>query len=328
MHMTAPEPLPPLDAQTRALIEQMKQGGFKPAHQIPLEVSRASLTQMAIVMAAPKVEVHSIEDRAIAGPGGSLPIRIYTPGPKVAEGTRAAAVFFHGGGMYLGDLETHDHVCRYLCKQANLVVVAVDYRLAPENKFPAAVEDCYTALLWTAGNAPELGVDPSRIALVGDSAGGTLVVSVCLLARQRGGPRVAYQVCVYPAMTMTDGEEFPSRRELGSGEYFISSEDFAFFRGLYLNDPDKEAHDPLASPIYADNYRGLPPALVISAGYDPCRDEDARYAERLKQDGVAVSYRCFTSTIHPFFLFDGVIDAGREGQQLVADTLSGFLKTK
>jgi acetyl esterase len=129
-------------------------------------------------------------------------------------------------------------------------------------------------------------------------------------------------------MTMTDGEEFASRRELGSGEYFISSEDFAFFRSLYLNDPDQEAHDPLASPIYADNYRGLPPALVISAGYDPCRDEVARYAERLGLDGVPVTYRCFASTIHPFFLFDGVIDAGREGQQLVADTLSGFLKTK
>lgn len=326
--MTAPGPLPPLDAQTRALIEQMKQGGFKPAHQIPLEVSRAGLTHMAIAMAAPKVDVYSIEDRTIVGPGGGLPIRIYTPGPKLAGEIRATALFFHGGGFYLGDLETHDHVCRYLCQQANLIVIAVDYRLAPENKFPAAPEDCYTALVWVAGNARELGIDPSRIALVGDSAGGTLVVSVCLLARQRGGPGVAFQVCVYPALTMTDGTEFPSRIELGSGEYFISIDDFAFFRGLYLNDPDKEAHDPLASPIYADNYRRLPPALVISAGYDPCRDEDALYAERLEKDGVPVTYRCFASTIHPFFLFDGAIDAGREAQQLVADTLSEFLKTK
>jgi acetyl esterase len=126
---------------------------------------------------------------------------------------------------------------------------------------------------------------------------------------------------------MTDGTEFPSRIELGSGEYFIAIDDFAFFRDLYLNDPDKEARDPLASPIYADNYRGLPPALVISAGYDPCRDENALYAERLAADNVPVRYRCFESTIHPFFLFDGAIDAGREGQQLVADTLAKFFKT-
>jgi len=317
----------PLDAQTRALIEQMKQSGFKPAHQIPLEASRAGLTRMAIAMAAPGAEVFTTEDRSIAGPGGSLPIRIYRPGPGRAGEARAAVVFFHGGGFYLGDLETHDHVCRYLCKRANLVVIAVDYRLAPEHKFPAALEDCYAALVWMAANAVELGVDPSRIALVGDSAGGTLVVSVCLLARQRGGPRIAFQVVVYPALTMTDGEEFPSRTELGGGEYFISIDDFAFFRSLYLNDPEREARDPLASPIYADDYRGLPPALVIAAGYDPCRDENAYYAERLEMDGVPVTYRCFESTIHPFFLFDGAIDAGREGQLLVADTLSKFLKT-
>jgi acetyl esterase len=305
----------------------MKQGGFKPAHQIPLEESRAGLTQMAIAMAAPKVDVFATEDRNIAGPGGDLPIRIYRPAPGAAGETRAAAMFFHGGGFYLGDLETHDHVCRYLCKQANLIVIAVDYRLAPENKFPAALEDCYAALSWVAENAGAIGVDPFRIALVGDSAGGTLVVSLCLLARQRGGPRIAYQVTVYPALTMTDGTEFPSRIELGSGEYFIAIDDFAFFRDLYLNDPDKEARDPLASPIYADNYRGLPPALVISAGYDPCRDENRLYAERLAADNVPVRYRCFDSTIHPFFLFDGVIDAGREGQQLVADTLAQFFKT-
>ncbi len=324
--MNAGKPMPRLDTQTRALIRQMKQGGFKPAHQIPLEVSRAGLTQMALAMAAPKVDVYSIEDRAIEGPGGDLPIRIYRPGRQAAGQTHAAAVFFHGGGFYLGNLETHDHVCRYLCMKANLVVIAVDYRLAPEHKFPAALDDCYAALCWAADNAAEMGVDPSRIALVGDSAGGTLVVGTCLLARQRGGPRIAYQVCVYPALTVTDGEEFPSRTELGTGEYFISFDDFAFFRNLYLSDPAKEARDPLVSPIYADNYRGLPPALVISAGYDPCRDENSLYAERLKADGVQVTYRCFASTIHPFFLFDGVIDAGREGQQLVADTLSKFFK--
>jgi len=313
-----------LDKQTQALIEQMKQGGFKPANQIPVEVSREALTQMAIAMAAPKMGVFATEDRNIAGPGGELPIRIYRHAAKTNGGASPVAIFFHGGGMYLGDLETHDHVCRYLCNNAGLTVIAVDYRLAPENKFPAGLEDCYAALCWVSENADEIGVDKSRIALVGDSAGGTLVVSTCLLSRQKGGPGVAFQVVVYPALTMTDGTEFPSRAELGTGEYFISVDDFAFFRDLYLSDEGKEVRDPLVSPIYAENYHDLPPALVISAGYDPCVDENKFYAKRLAADGVQVTYTCFENTIHPFFLFDGVIDAGKEGQKLVADTLRDF----
>lgn len=317
----------PLDQQTQALIAQMKQGGFKPANQIPIELSRTSLTQMAISMAAPKEIVYSSEDFNIAGPGGDIAIRMYRHAAKRDGETSAVAIFLHGGGFYLGDLETHDHVCRYLCKRARLTVIAVDYRLAPENKFPAGLEDCYAALCWVVASADEIGVDPDRIALVGDSAGGTLVVSTCLHAKRQGGPRIAFQVVVYPALTMTDGDEFSSRSEFGTGEYFISLEDFAFFRDLYLRDEEKEVGDPLVSPIYAENYRDLPPALVIAAGYDPCVDENKLYAERLAADGVQVTYTCFENTIHPFFLFDGAIDAGKEGQKLVADTLRGFFRT-
>ncbi len=318
----------PLDHQTQALIDQMKQVGFKPASQIPIEESRVGLTQMAVTMAAPKVDVYASEDRHIAGPAGDIPIRIYRHAGQAEGQTTPAVVFFHGGGMYLGDLETHDHVCRFLCRHAGITVIAVDYALAPENKFPAGLEDCYAALCWVAENGEEIGVDADRLALVGDSAGGTLVVSCCLLARQKGGPKVAFQVVVYPALSMTDGEEFSSRIKYGSGDYFISVDDFAFFRDIYLNDAEKEAPDPLVSPIYADNYRDLPPALVIAAGYDPCRDENKLYAERLAADGVAVTYKCFESTIHPFFLFDGVIDAGKEGQKLVADTIKNFFGTE
>lgn len=317
----------PLDGQTQALLNQLKNTGFKPVHQIPLEVSRAGLTQMATAMAGPRVEVHSTEDRSIPGPAGQLPIRIYRPGPGVAGASQAASVFFHGGGMCLGNLETHDHVCRFLCRNANLIVIAVDYRLAPENKFPAAVEDCYAATRWVAEHAGEIGVDPRRIAVFGDSAGGTLVLTTCLLARERGGPKIAYQVCAYPMLTLADGIEFASRREFGSGEYFIAQGDFTFIRDLYLTKPAQEMLDPLASPIMAKDYRGLPPALVVSAGYDPSRDENELYAKRLKQDGVAVDYKCFETTIHSFLLFDGGIDAGKEGQQLVADTLKDYFGT-
>lgn len=314
----------PLDAQTRALLERMAAGGFRPAHQIPLEESRRGLTAMALQMAGPKVPVHATEDRRIPGPGGELPVRIYRPRPTAAGERLPAVVFFHGGGFYLGDLETHDHVCRFICHGAEVVVVAVDYRLAPEHKFPAAVEDAYAALAWTARNAAAIGIDAERIAVAGDSAGGTLVVTTCLLARERGGPKIALQVSVYPALTVTDGEEFPARRRFGSGQYFISLEDFAFFRRLYLSDPEHQVREPLVSPIYAASYAGFPPALMITAGYDPCVDEGLRYVERLRADGVPAKYVCFEQTIHPFFLFDGVIDAGREGQQLVVDTLREF----
>ncbi|TAK54959.1 MAG: alpha/beta hydrolase [Gammaproteobacteria bacterium] len=314
----------PLDAQTRAFIDQMKAGGFRPANQIPLEESRRGLTQMARQMAGPSVEVFATEDRSIPGPGGDLPVRIYRPQALVPGARLPAVVFFHGGGFYLGGLDTHDHVCRNLCRGAGAVVVAVDYRLAPEHKFPAAVEDGYAALAWVAREAGALGIDPARIAVVGDSAGGTLVVTTCLLARERGGPKIALQVSVYPALSVTDGEEFPSRRRLGGGDYFISFEDFAFFRRVYLSDPEIEALLPLVSPIYAPDYKGLPPALMITAGYDPCVDEGHRYVERLRADGVPASEICYAGTIHPFFLFDGVIDAGRDAQQLVAGAVREF----
>lgn len=313
-----------LGIQEQALLRQMTADGFRPAHQIPLEQSRAGLTHMAIAMAAPKVEVGEISDRKIPGPGGDLPIRIYRPEGR-AKGPQPVALYFHGGGFYLGSLETHDHVCRFLCKNSGVTVIAVEYRLAPEHKFPAAIEDGYAALCWTVENAAKEGFDANRIALVGDSAGGTLVVSVCLMARQKGGPKIAYQVSVYPALTVDDGDDFPSRRALGNGDYFIAHDDFAFFRKLYLENPDRDAQHPLASPIRAKDYANLPPALVIAAEFDPCVDENARYAERLKADGVEAEYICFEGTIHPFFLFDGVLDAGPKGQKLVADRLRARL---
>lgn len=325
--MNQPHKYKPLDAQTQALQDQFKQAGFKPANQLPLEASRAGLTQMVAAMAGSKVEVFDISDRTLPGPGGALPIRIYRPGSPAKGVMQPAVMYFHGGGFYLGDLETHDPICRFLCKNANLIVIAVDYRLAPENKFPAAVEDCYFALRWVADHAANIGVDPDRIALAGDSAGATLVVTTCLLARERGGPRIAYQVAVGGALSMTEGPEFASRKELGSGEYFIAQEDFAMFRKYYLTNPDREMLDPLVSPIYAKDYRGFPPALVIAAEYDPLRDENALYAERLKQDGVSATYKCFEGTTHPFFVLDGVIDAGKEGQKLVAATLRNYLGT-
>jgi acetyl esterase len=314
-----------LHVQEKALLRQMRQAGFRPASQIPLEESRQGLARMAVAMAAPKVSVGRIEDRRIPGPGGELPIRIYRP-DREGQDSEPVALYFHGGGFYLGDLETHDHVCRFLCKAADIIVIAVNYRLAPENKFPAAVDDCYAALCWVSERGEAEGFDAKRIALVGDSAGGSLVASICFLARDRGGPRIGYQAMIYPALAMDDGADFPSRKALGSGEYFIAQEDFAFFRALYFHEPEKEMANPLASPIRAKDFSNLPPALIVAAEYDPCRDENEKYAELLKAAGVQVEYVCFEGTIHPFFLFDGVLDSGREGQALVADRVRRRLK--
>ena len=306
---------------------QLLARGFRPAYAVPVAETRSAIPQMTAAFAGARTEVGAVADRMIPGPGGDLPVRIYRP--ALPDGTSLPLLlYFHGGGFILGDLESHDHVCRFLCRAAGIVVIAVDYRLAPENKFPAAVDDCYAALCWVADQAGELRIDPSRVALAGDSAGGTLAVTTCLLARERNGPRVALQIPVCAALTMADDDQFPSRRALGGGEYFVAYEDIAFFRNMYLSDPETQAHLPLVSPIYADHFRGLPQALVISAGFDPLRDEDESYATRLRADGVPVTYRCFEGTIHPFLLFDGVLDAGREAQQLIAGTLKEVLAGK
>lgn len=307
-----------LGREEQALIAKMQAEGFRSASQIPIEVSRQGLTQMALSMAGPKVVVQTVHDSDIPGPAGPLRIRLYDPDP-LAGPDRGVVLFFHGGGFYLGNLETHDHVCRHLAAHAGVPVVALEYRLAPEHKFPAALDDCFAALQWVAGPAAAARWDPRRIALVGDSAGGALAVAVCLLTRDRRGPPVAFHAAIYPALTVEDGEDFPSRRALGSGEYFIAFEDWKFFRSVYLSDPEREASLPLVSPIRAKDFRGLPAALIVAAEYDPCRDENRRYAELLAGAGIAAEYVCFEGTIHPFYLFDGVLPLGRKAQQLVAD---------
>lgn len=309
-----------LGHEEQALLARMRAGGIRPAHEIPIEVSRSKLTELALAMAGPKAAVRSVQDATIPGPGGEFKIRIYEADPA-AHDARGVVLFFHGGGYYLGNLETHDHVCRFLCANARLPVVAVDYRLAPEHRFPAGLEDCYAALRWVASEADCRGWDATRIALVGDSSGGALVASVCRIARDRRGPAIAYQVAVYPGLALDEGEDFPSRRELGTAEYFLTAADLRFFRDLYLSDPEREVSNPLVSPVRAGEFRGLPPALVLAAEFDPLRDECARYAELLQKAGVPVEYVCFEGTIHPFFLFDGALEAGRRGQALVAERL-------
>ena len=227
-------------------------------------------------------------------------------------------VYFHGGGWVLGDLESHDRVCRALANGAGCVVVSVDYRLAPEHVFPAGAEDCYAATKWVAENAASLGADPARLAVGGDSAGGNLAAVVAMMARDRGGPAINFQLLLYP---VTDcALDTPSQKEFAADGYVLSRADMEWFWKNYV-DTSAEKHNPYACPLRAKNLKGLPPALVLTASHDPLRDEGERFAERLIAAGVAVTCTRYEGVTHGFVSFADALDKGKEGQRQAADAL-------
>ncbi len=314
-----------LDAQTKGFLDVAAASGNPPLHEMPLEEARVSLKEMTLAIDAPFSEVAKREQTTIPGLLGDLPVRIYWPQELSADESLPVLLFFHGGGFVLGDLDTHENVCRFYCNEAHCIVINVGYRLAPEYRYPTAVDDCYAALCWTAENASQLGGDRNRIAVSGDSAGGNLAALVCLMARDRKGPAIAFQVLLYPVLAMDPEADFPSREQFGDGEYLLSIKDMRWFMGMYLNEGTYEEEIRISSPLLVESLENLPQALVITAGFDPLRDEGRAYYERLLQDGVKAEYRCFETTIHGFMSFSGLVEAGREGLQMVADRLSDAL---
>ena len=244
-----------------------------------------------------------MEDRAIPGPGPEIPVRIYTPDGR---GPFPLLVWFHGGGWVIGDLETADGTARRLAAQAGCVVVSVDYRLAPEARFPAAPEDCYAAAQWVAGNAGSINADPGRIAVGGDSSGGNLAAVVSLMARDRGGPPLVFQLLVYP-VTSRDLDT-GSYRQNGDG-YVLGRDAMKWYWDLYLAD-DADASNPYAAPLLAKDLSGLPPALVITAEFDPLRDEGEAYAQRLQAAGVTATGSRYGGMMHGFFGMPAFLDKG------------------
>jgi len=313
------------DPQTQALLDQMAAAGTPPLCELPVAAARAALQALSRTLDVTRSGVGRTEDRDIPGPNGPIPIRAYWPSTKSTGAALPILLLFHGGGYALGDIDTHDNIARYYCAHAGVLVINVDYRRSPEHKFPAGVEDCYAALLWAAGHGDEIGANPARIAVTGDSAGGTFSAALCQAARARNGPSIAFQALVYPALDLSGGASYASRSALGGGEYFLSLKDIAWIREMYFADPATEGMSPMASPLLAADLRGLPPALVITAGLDPLLDEGRRYHERLVAAGVASEYRCFDGTIHGFLSFAGVLDVGREGLALVADRVGKAL---
>ena len=243
-----------------------------------------------------------IEDRVVDLAGGRRRLRVYRPA-GARRGSRPVVVNFHGGGWTLGSVEGGDWLCSNVSADLDAVVVSVDYRLAPTDRFPAAVEDCYEATEWVAAQAPELGVDAGRLAVMGDSAGGNLAAVISLLARDRSGPAIASQILIYPAtdLTMTS----PSLTTNAEAPV-LSTDEVRCFRGHYLGDDEAAARDPRASPLLADDHSGLPPALVQVAEHDPIRDDGVRYAEALRSAGVPVRLTEYVGMPHGYISLPGV----------------------
>jgi acetyl esterase len=286
-----------------AWLEPLK--ALPPAHTLPVETVRAGGVERLKLMPPPPA-VGAVVNRSLPGPGGPIGSRVYTP---FGIGPFPLTVFFHGGGFVLGNLESHDHVCRYLCLASGGVVVAVDYRLAPEHRFPAAPEDCLVATRWAAEHAGEIGVDSRRIALVGDSAGATLAAVTAIRIRDEGGPKLCGQILNCP---LVDHERSrPSYRENAEG-YFLTLELMKWFSGHYLRTPEDAIH-PFASPLRANSLSGLPPAYVLTAQYDPLRDDGEAYADALTAAGVTVIRKRYSNMLHDFpCLLLGVVPEAAE----------------
>jgi acetyl esterase len=310
-----------VDAGTAAFLGALRAAGGKPiTEQTPTEF-REQVRGGSLALAPPAEPMHDVRDLRIPGPGGEVPLRIYTPRALATGETLPLVVHYHGAGWVGGDLDTHDAIARYYATHADAIVIAVDYRLAPEHRFPAAVDDAYAAAEWAAAHGRAFGGDPARLAVTGDSAGGTLATVVCALARDRGGPAIRFQALLYPPADLRSAASYASRAAFGGGDYFLGAADIDWFRRQYLPSPETDAQDPRVSPIVAADLSRLPPALIVTAGFDPLLDEGKAYAERLSEAGVAVEYRCFDETVHAFVSFAGMIPAGIEALALVSSRL-------
>ena len=304
----------PLHPQAQAFIDTFNALDRPPISELSVEVAREALKG---VLPPSDEAIGAIDDFEVPG-GDGQPVRARAYTPRDArERPLPLMIFLHGGGWVTGDLDSHDATCRALANASGCKVVALDYRLAPEHKFPAGLDDCYAALEWLASHAGDLGIDARRIAIGGDSAGGNLAAAVALMARDRGGPALAFQLLVYPVTH--HAFDTPSYATFGNG-HLLTEEGMRWHWNHYLAS-DTDGLDPLASPLLAPDLRGLPPALVIVAECDPLCDESEAYARRLADAGVPVECRRYDGMLHAFFTLGQVFDDGRAAVAHAGETL-------
>ena len=308
-----------LHPQVAALLERAAKSGLPPYWQVPPAVARRLYrdTRGPLTPEPPAVEASYL--LLVPGKAGVVPVRAYRPKGAAKDEILPALVYCHGGGWVIGDLDTHDVVCRTLANGARCAVFSVEYRKAPESPFPAAVDDCFSAFEFVHKNSNSLKVNPNQIATGGDSAGGNLATVIALMARDARGPQVAFQVLIYPG---TDQRmNHPSIDRNGDG-YLLTKKTMEYFRGHYL--PNKaDYEDWRASPFLARSLAGLPPAYVMTCGYDPLVDEGRAYAERMKKEGVTVEYREYTDMVHGFITMGRVLDTANSALAECARALRG-----
>ncbi len=309
--------------QVAVLIERVARSPLPPYQDVPPAVARRIYRDTRAATAPAVPEVGSVRLLLMPGPAGPIAVRAYRPAGTAAEEMLPALLFFHGGGWVIGDLDTHDVVCRQLANGARCAVFSVEYRLAPESPFPAAVDDCVAATHHVLSDAKSLGVDSRRVAVGGDSAGGNLAAVVCLTARDAGGPAPCFQLLVYPATDQRAG--FPSHKANAEG-YLLTRKVMDYFSGHYLPRAS-DWTDWRASPLLAESLAGLPPAYVLTAGYDPLVDEGRAYAERLAREGVKTAYREYPDMVHGFLLMGGALDTANVAVEGCCEALREAFKS-
>jgi acetyl esterase len=303
----------PLDPQAQTVVDTIAALNLKPIKDsTPAEARESMRTRTAAL--GPVEEVPAVADHRVPVDGGEITVRLYAP---AGVGPHPVLVFYHGGGWVIGDLYTHDGLCRSIVNAAGCAMASVDYRLAPEFKFPVAVDDSYAALKWVAANGARLGLDTARLAVGGDSAGGNLAAVMALLARDRHGPRILLQVLVYPVTNYDFGTKSYTENATG---YILTTEDMRWFWRHYLS-REGQGQEMTASPIRAKSLADLPPALVMTAGCDPLRDEGEAYAARLRDAGVPVTLTQYPGMFHGFLRMTRILDQARAARDEVATTL-------
>lgn len=308
----------PLDAHTQDLLDRMRESGPPPLETLSLREARELAAARFQDGAGPTAPAFTVVNRTVPGPGGPIPVRLYYPDKP---GPHPIVIYFHGGGWVLCGLDTHDNTCRRMVDPVGCMVMNVDYRLAPEHPFPAAVEDAFAAVQWVAEHGADIGADPSRIAVAGDSAGGNLAAVCCLLAREAGGPAISFQLLVVPVTEFLPDNA--SYRDNADG-YYLTRSFMQWFFEMYRPDPQ----DWRAFPSLAASLEGLPPALVLTAEFDPLRDEGEGYARRLEQAGVPATIRRFEGTIHQFFVMPEFLPQGYDAMTLAVEHLRRAFEKK